>query len=135
MTDMTDEETFDAASGFAETVGGFIADVTGIEGAEVPVELAAKAGAAIGVGIEHLTDGAISDAASDGMLWAVGGEESLAAANAFDDGDILGGVGHMASGIGSHIADGAEELYDDAAGLAGDAVDAVGDALDYLNPF
>lgn len=127
------KEAFEVTS----VIGGGIAAVGGVVSAAAGVAVAGAAavGVGIGMGIEYVTDGAVSDAASDGLLWAVGGEESLAAANSFDNGDYIQGVGHMAAGIGGHIAEGAEELYDDASELAGDAVDAVGDALDYLNPF
>ena len=131
-----EDETAAEAYGATTAIGGALAEVAGVGGpVGVAVAGAAAVGVGIGMGIEYVTDGAVSDAASDGLLWAVGDEESLAAANAFDNGDYLEGVGHMASGIGSHIAEGAEDLYDGAAELAGDAVDAVGDALDYLNPF
>ena len=45
------------------------------------------------------------DVLSDGLLSLVGEEDSLAAANAFDDGEYLEGVGHMLSGAGSTIYD------------------------------
>ena len=82
---MSDQETFELASEIAEVAGTGIAAVAGI--ADAPIALAAGAGAAIGMGIEYATDGAVSGAIADGLLWAVGDEESLAAANAFDDGD------------------------------------------------
>lgn len=134
---MSDEEDFALASGIAETVGTGIAAVAGI--AEAPIALAAGVGAAIGMGIEYVTDGAVSGAMADGLSWAVGDEESLAAANAFDDGNYVEGVGHMAAGIGGHIAEGAEEAYDYVSDVASDAYDTasdfVGDVGDFLNPF
>jgi hypothetical protein len=118
-------------------IGGGIAAVGGVASAAAGVAVAGAAavGVGIGMGIEYVTDGAISDAGSDALLWAVGDEESLAAANSFDNGDYIQGVGHMAAGIGGHIAEGAEEVYDTVSDAASDAYDAVGDALDYLNPF
>ena len=145
---MSDQETFELASEIAEVAGTGIAAVAGI--ADAPIALAAGAGAAIGMGIEYATDGAVSGAIADGLLWAVGDEESLAAANAFDDGNYVEGVGHMAAGIGGHIVEGVEDAGEWIADTAEDVVDTVadgvedagewvadtaGDVVDFLNPF
>lgn len=135
-----EDEVAAEAYGATTAIGGALAEVAGVGGpVGVAVAGAAAVGVGIGMGIEYVTDGAISDAGSDALLWAVGDEESLAAANAFDDGNILEGIGHMASGIGSHIADGAEDVYDTVSDAASDAYDAVSDAasdvVDFLNPF
>jgi hypothetical protein len=96
-------------------VGGVAGATAGVVGGAVLA--AGAAGAAIGMGIEHVTGGAISDAGSDALLDVVGEEESYAAAQAFDDGNYLEGVGHMASGAYDTVSD------------------AASDALDYINPF
>ena len=85
----------------AIAAGGGVAGV-GVAGAAVVG--AAAGGALIGVGIEHVTGGAISDGIGHGLLDVVGDDESHKAVVAFDDGDILGGLGHMASGIGDSIS-------------------------------
>jgi hypothetical protein len=160
---MAEEDTIaKEAYEFAAGAGGAIASATEVAG---PVGLAVGAAAAVGVGagmaLEYVTDGAISDTLSDGLLGLVGDEESLAAANDFDDGNYISGVGHMLSGAGSTIADGAGEaadwvadeasdavdwvsdeasdVYDTVSDAAGDAYDTVSDAasdvVDFLNPF
>ena len=139
------------AFGATEMIGAGLAEVAGVGGpVGVAVAGAAAVGVGIGMGIEYVTDGAVSDALSDGLLSLVGEEESLAAANAFDDGDYIEGVGHMLSGAGSTIADAAEDagewvvdtaedVYDTVSDAASDAYDAasdfVGDVGDFLNPF
>ena len=71
----------------------------------------------------------VGEIIGDAMFDLVGAEESLAAVHAFDDGDILGGLGHMAAGAGETITDGLESageaVVDGAESLAGDAVDFV----------
>jgi hypothetical protein len=122
-------------------IGGGIAAVGGVASAAAGVAVAGAAavGVGVGMGIDYLTDGAISDGISDGLLGLVGDEESLAAANSFDNGDYIQGVGHMLSGAGETIADTAGEVYDTVADGVGEAYDEVsdfvGDAVDYLNPF
>ena len=92
------------AFGVTAAIGGGIAAVGGVASAAAGVAVAGAAavGVGIGMGIEYVTDGAISDTLSDGLLDLVGEEESLAAANAFDDGNYIEGAGHMLSGAGEH---------------------------------
>ena len=108
-----DKEVWTQAQDFASDAGEYIADATGLAPAGWMVEAAAGAGAAIGVGIEKLTDGAISDGIADGLMGLVGEEHSYAAAQAFDDGDYVGGALEMAEGAGETVAE-----------WAGDAADA-----------
>ena len=151
------------AFGVTTAIGGGIAAVGGVASAAAGVAVAGAAavGVGIGMGIEYVTDGAISDTLSDGLLDLVGEEESLAAANAFDDGNYIEGAGHMLSGAGGTIADaasdawdyvseGAEDVYDTVSDAASDAYDYasdvasdaydtasdfVSDVGDFLNPF
>jgi hypothetical protein len=58
---------------------------------------AQAAGGAIGTGLEHL----------------VGDDEAHKSAVAFDDGDILGGIGHMAQGAANTIGGAAEQGLSD----------------------
>jgi hypothetical protein len=103
------------AAGSAAVVGG-------------AVMVAGAAGVAIGMGIEHATDGAISNAGAEGLMSLVGEEESSAAVQAFDKGNYLEGVGHMTSG--------AYDTVSDAAGDAWDTVtDTASDVLNSINPF
>jgi hypothetical protein len=90
------------------------------------VRQAAEAGFNMGTGIVEATG--IDDTLSDGLLGLVGEEESYKAAQAFDEGEYLEGVGHMASGAYDTVSDAASDAYDTVA-------DAASDALDYLNPF
>ena len=46
---------------------------------------------------------AAGNALGDGLYGLVGDQEALKSVNAFDDGDILGGLGHMAEGAGQTI--------------------------------
>lgn len=87
---------------------------------------------------EALKDGteAAGDLLSDGMLGLVGEEQSYQAAMAFDDGDVLAGLGHMAEGAGDTIgqlAEGAGEAVMDGAeslgGAVADGAEAAGDAI------
>jgi hypothetical protein len=86
--------------------------------------------------LEYVTDGAISDTLSDGLLSLVGEEESLAAANDFDDGNYISGIGHMVAGAGGTIAETAGDVGEWVAEEAGDAVDWVedtaSDAVDWV---
>jgi hypothetical protein len=56
---------------------------------------------------------AVGNALGDGLFELVGEDQAHQSAVAFDDGDILGGIGHMAEGaaetIGSAIEEGASE--------------------------
>ena len=128
------------AYGIAAGAGGVIAGAAGIAAdvAAAPIALAAGAGVAIGMGLDYVTDGAITDTLSDGLLGLVGDKESLAAANDFDDGNYISGVGHMLSGAGDTISNAAGEAWDattdfvsdaasDVADVAGEAWDAVTD--------
>ena len=125
------EEDEVAAEAYEATtaIGAGLAEVAGVGG---PVGVAVAGAAAVGVGIgtaiEYATDGAISDTLSDGLLSLVGDEESLAAANAFDDGDYIEGVGHMLTGAGGTIADAASDAYDYVSDVASDTYDTVADA-------
>jgi hypothetical protein len=118
-------------------VGGAASATAGVVGGAVLV--AGGAGALIGIGIEHATDGAVSDTISDGLLGLVGEEESYAAVQSFDDGNYLEGAGHMASGAYDTVSDAASDAWDTVSDTAGEAYDTVsdaaGEALDYLNPF
>ncbi len=105
---------------------GAAAATAGVVGGAVMV--AGAAGAAIGMGIEHVTDGAISGAISDGLTDLVGEEESSQAANAFSEGEYLEGVGHMASGAYDTISDTASDAWDSVS-------DTASDVLDSINPF
>jgi phage-related tail protein len=122
----------------AEAVAGTAAaTAAGAVGGAVMV--AGAAGVGIGMGIEHVTGGAISDTISDGLMGLVGEEESYAAAQSFDDGNYLEGAGHMASGAYDTVSDAASGAYDTVADTASDVYDTVSDAasdaLDYINPF
>ena len=115
-----DVEVWTQAQDFASDMGDYIGDATGFgEAASIPIEFAAGAGAAIGVGIEKATDGAVSDGISDGLMGLVGEEHSYDAAMAFDDGEYVDGALHMAEGAGETISE-----------WASDAGDAIGDAAD-----
>jgi len=146
-----EDEVAAEAYGATTAIGAGLAEVAGVGGpVGVAVAGAAAVGVGIGTGIEYATDGAVSDTLSDGLLSLVGDEESLAAANAFDDGDYIEGVGHMLSGAGGTIADAASDAYDTVADAASDAYDYasdvasdaydtasdfVSDVGDFLNPF
>ncbi len=121
------EENAETAYEFTSGAGHWLAEATGFSGVEPLVDAAAGVGVAIGTGIEYLTDGAISDTISDGLLGLVGDEHSLAAANEFDDGNYVAGVGEMLQGAGETIYDTAGDLANDAVNFAGDAWDAVTD--------
>jgi hypothetical protein len=146
-----EDEVAEQAYEATTLIGGAIAEAAGVGGpVGVAVAGAAAVGVGIGMGIEYVTDGAVSDSLSDGLLGLVGEEESLAAANAFDDGDYFEGVGHMLSGAGHTIGEAAEDagewvadtagdVYDTVSDAAEDAYDAVSDAAsdvaDFFNPF
>jgi hypothetical protein len=107
-------------------VGGAAGATAGVVGGAVLA--AGAAGAAIGMGIEHVTGGAISNAGAEGLMSLVGEEESYAAVQAFDEGNYLEGAGHMASG--------AYDTVSEAAGDAWDTVtDTASDVFDSINPF
>jgi hypothetical protein len=112
------------AAGGAEVAGATLVGTTAA-GAAAPIALAAGAGVAVGMGIEYATDGAISDAGSDALMGLVGEEESYKAAVAFDDGQYVEGVGHMAMGAGETISEAASDAYDYTAEAASDAYDTV----------
>ncbi len=145
MSDKEEQGVYEIVGGAGALGAGFMgagaagaaATTAGVIGGAVLV--AGAAGAAIGMGIEHATDGAVSGAISDGLTSLVGEEESYQAANAFSEGEYLEGVGHMASGAYDTISDKASDAYDTVSDAASDAYDTVSDAasdaLDYLNPF
>jgi hypothetical protein len=126
--DKTEQGVVEAASGLG-ILGGTAASLATATaaGAGAAVAAGAAGGVLIGMGIEHVTDGAVSDAISDGLIDLVGEEESYQAAQAFDDGEYLEGIGHMASGAGSTIAEAAGDAYDAVSEVASDAYDAVSD--------
>ena len=99
--------------------------------------MAAGVGVATGVALDHAFG--LSDKISDGLLDLVGDEESLAAANSFDNGDYIDGIGHMLSGAGHTIGEAAEDAGEWVADTAGDVYDSVSDAasdvVDFFNPF
>lgn len=135
-----EDEVAAEAYGATTAIGGALAEVAGVGGpVGVAVAGAAAVGVGIGMGIEYVTDGAVSDALSDGLLGLVGEEESYQAAQAFDDGDYIEGVGHMLSGAGETIADAAGDAAEWVGDAASDAYEAtsdfVDDAVDFLNPF
>jgi streptogrisin D len=57
---------------------------------------------------------AVGDALGDGLSALVGTDQSVQSLHSFDDGDILGGIGHMAQGaadtIGSAIGQGLSDI-------------------------
>jgi hypothetical protein len=73
----------------------------------------------------HDATQAAGNAIGDGMFDLVGAEQSHAAASSFDDGDILGGLGHMAEGAGETIAHGVGDAVDSVENAASSAVDDV----------
>ncbi|MET0741040.1 MAG: hypothetical protein ABWZ26_05745 [Candidatus Nanopelagicales bacterium] len=127
------EENFGMAASAAGAIGSVAAAAAGV--AAAPVVAAGAVGAAIGTGLEVLTDGAISDTLSDGLLSLVGEEESYEAAMAFDDGEYFEAAGHMLSGAGSTIYDAAGDAVEAVGDFASDAYDAAGDAVDAVGDF
>jgi len=127
--DKTEQGVVEAMSGLGilGSTAASLATATAA-GAGAAVAAGAAGGVLIGMGIEHVTDGAVSDAIADGMIGLVGEEESYQAAQAFDDGEYLEGLGHMASGTGSTIAEAASDAYDTVSDVASDAYDTVSDA-------
>ena len=107
-------DTVSDIAGVGAQFGGLVAAEYGLpeEAGEVIFGAAAGVGAVVGVGIEYATDHAISEGISDGLMGLVGEEESYAAASAFDDGDYLGGVGHMASGAWDTASEAGAETYE-----------------------
>ena len=67
----------------------------------------------------------VGDAIGDGLFDLVGADQSHQAAVAFDDGDILGGVGHMAEGAAGTIGSAVEQGVSDAGQAISDAADSV----------
>ena len=67
-------------------------------------------------------------AIGDGMFDLVGADQSHQAAVSFDDGDILGGLGHMATGAGETAANAAEQGAEAVGGAVEQGVSALGDA-------
>jgi hypothetical protein len=91
----------------------------------------------VGLGSTHdaINSGlhAVGDALGDGLSALVGTDQSVQSLHSFDDGDILGGIGHMAEGaadtIGSAVSEGLSDIGD-ALGLGGgsDSSQPAGDA-------
>lgn len=73
----------------------------------------------------HDATQAAGNAIGDGMFDLVGADQSHAAAMAFDDGDILGGLGHMAEGAGETIEHAAGNALDSAENAVSGVVDDV----------
>jgi hypothetical protein len=94
------------ASELVEAGWDAVANATGLPTAHEALYSGTQAaGGALGDGLEHL----------------VGDDQALKSVNAFDDGDILGGLGHMAEGAGQTITGAVEH-----------GVSAVGSALGEL---
>jgi hypothetical protein len=72
---------------------------------------------------------AAGDALGDGMFDLVGSEHALKSAQDFDDGNILGGLGEMATGAGETIGTAAEHGAEAVGSALGDAADAAGSAV------
>jgi hypothetical protein len=88
---------------------------------------AATAGTGLPTAHEALHDAtqAAGNAIGDGMFDLVGADQSHQAAVAFDDGDYLGGLGHMAEGAADTIGHAIGGAVDSAEHFVGDAVDSV----------
>ena len=100
--------TFGASTALEEGWDAVARD-TGLPSAHEALQYDAQAaGGAIGTGLEHL----------------VGDDEAHKSAVAFDDGDILGGLGHMAEGaaetVGNAVGQGLSEAGDALGGLMDD---------------
>jgi hypothetical protein len=80
----------------------------------------------VGLGSAHdaINSGlhAVGDALGDGLSALVGTDQSVQSLHSFDNGDILGGIGHMAEGaadtIGGAVSQGLSDIGD-ALGLGG----------------
>ncbi|MGH9187642.1 MAG: hypothetical protein ACRD0U_17810, partial [Acidimicrobiales bacterium] len=93
---------------------------------------AAAVGVGVGMGIEYATDGAISDGIADGLMGLVGEEESYEAVQAFDDGDYVEGVGHMAMGAGETIYEAGSDAAEWVGDTAGDVAEGISEAWDWV---
>lgn len=69
------------------------------------------------------------DAIGDGMFDLVGADQSHQAAVSFDDGDILGGLGHMATGAGETAVNAVESGAEAVGGAVAEGAEAVGGAV------
>lgn len=68
----------------------------------------------------HTATQAAGNALGDGLERLVGDDQALKSANAFDDGDILGGLGHMAEGAGQTIEGAVEHGMSELGSALGD---------------
>jgi hypothetical protein len=63
---------------------------------------------------------AVGDALGDGLSALVGTDQSVQALHSFDEGDILGGIGHMAEGAADTIGGAVSQGLSDAGSALGD---------------
>ena len=68
---------------------------------------------------------AAGNALGDGLFDLVGEDQARQSAVAFDDGDILGGIGHMAEGAAETIGNAVEQGVSDAGQAISDAASSV----------
>jgi hypothetical protein len=68
----------------------------------------------------HDATQAVGNALGDGLHALVGDQEALKSAQSFDDGDILGGLGHMATGAAETIGGAVEHGLSDVGSAIGD---------------
>lgn len=80
----------------------------------------------------HESTQAAGNALGDGLFNLVGDDQAHQSAVAFDNGDILGGIGHMAEGAASTIGNAVEQGASDAVNAVGDAADAVAQGAESL---
>lgn len=132
---MSDDAEHEAAE-FAAGAGELIGEATEVAGpVGLAVGVAGAAGAFIGHEADELSGGAISGGIADGLYGLVGAEESYKAAQSFDDGEILDGVGHMASGAAHTIGHAAESAAHSVEHAVEGAYDSASDWLSEHNPF
>lgn len=88
---------------------------------------AATAGTGLPTAHEALQQGtqAAGNAIGDGMFDLVGADQSHQAAVSFDDGDYLGGIGHMAEGAADTIGNAVGGAVDSAESAVSDAASSV----------
>ncbi len=110
-----------AAEFGAVAVGGTVA--AGVLGAGI-------AGVKVGEFLVDHTD--VEDYIGGGLHSLVGDEHALESVRAFDDGEYLEGIGHMAEGAGETIADAAEYVFDGAVDSVSDFGSSVVDGISNL---